>query len=88
MIPSLHALVLPKIPVRLGHSFYAVATLHAAVGIVAEIAGIYVLVAAGTAWLPERWRLRNFRATMRAVLALWWAALILGVATYVRWYVH
>ncbi len=86
MIPSLHALVLPKIPARLGHSFYAIATLHGVVGLVAEIAAVYVLVAAGTTWLPERWRLRNFRATMQAVLALWWVALALGVTTYVRWY--
>jgi len=86
MVPSLHAVVLPKIPSRMGHSFYAVATLHAAAGLVAEIAAIYVLVATGTAWLPERWRLRKFRTTMRVVLALWWVAIVLGVATYVRWY--
>ena len=65
MAPSLHALVLPKIPARLGQSFYAVAMLHAAIGLVAEIAAVYIMLAAGTAWLPERCRLRKFRPAMR-----------------------
>jgi hypothetical protein len=88
MIPSLHALVLPKLSTRLGHSFYLVATLHGALGLFAEIAGIYVLVAAGTEWLPPRWQLRKFRLVMRAVLVLWWLALASGVATYFRWYLR
>jgi hypothetical protein len=86
MAPSLYERVLPKIPARLGRSFYALATAHAACAIIAEAGGIYVLLAAGTRWLPERWRLRNFKTAMRTVLALWWIALLLGVATYMRWY--
>ena len=87
MAPSLYERVLPKIPARMGRSFYALATAHAASGIIAEAGALYVLLAEGTAWLPERWRLRNFKAAMRTVLALWWIALLLGFATYMRWYV-
>ena len=87
MIPSFHGKVLPKIPARLSRAFYALATVHAVTASVAQAAACYVLIAAGTAWLPSRWRLKNFKATMRTVLVLWWMALLLGVATYVRWYV-
>lgn len=87
MIPSFHSQVLPKIPAKLGRAFYALATAHAMTASVAQAAALYVLLAAGTAWLPARWRLKNFKTVMRAVLMLWWMALLLGVATYVRWYV-
>jgi len=39
MIPSFRAQVLPKIPPRLGKAYYALATAHAALGAVTEIAG-------------------------------------------------
>lgn len=87
MIPSFHSQVLPKIPAKLGRAFYALATAHAMTASVAQAAALYVLLAAGTAWLPAQWRLKNFKTVMRAVLMLWWMALLLGVATYVRWYV-
>jgi len=87
MIPSLHRHVLPKIPAKLGRLFYALATVHAVTASVAQAAAFYILLAAGTAWLPSRCRLNNFKTAMRAVLVLWWIALLLGVATYVRWYV-
>ena len=88
MVPSFHERVQPKIPHKLGRSFYAVATAHAALGSLAEGAGIYVLLAAGTNILPKRLRMTNYKAWMRVVLVLWWLALLLGLATYVRWYVH
>lgn len=87
MIPSFHRQVLPKIPAKLDRAFYALATVHAVTASVAQAAALYVLLAAGTAWLPSRWRLKNFKVVMRAVLLLWWMALLLGLATYVRWYV-
>jgi uncharacterized membrane protein YozB (DUF420 family) len=87
MIPSLNRQVLPKIPARLGWPFYTLATVHAVTASAAQAAAFYVLLAAGTVWLPSRWRLKNFKTAMRTVLVLWWMALLLGVATYVRWYV-
>lgn len=87
MIPSFHRQVLPRIPARLGRAFYALATVHAITASVAQAAAVYVLLAAGTTWLPSRWRLKNFKTGMRTALTLWWIALLLGVATYVRWYI-
>jgi len=88
MAPSFYIQLAPKIPQSLRKSYYAVAAGHAALGVIAELAGLYVILAAGTDVLPHRLRLRNYRKWMRATLVLWWVVLLLGVATYVRWYVR
>ena len=87
MIPSFQVHVSPKIPLKLGKAYYALATAHAALGSVTEIAGLYILLAAGTSVLPEKFRITKYKAWMRAALALWWLVLLLGFATYGRWYV-
>ena len=88
MAPSFYIQLAPKIPQAMRKSYYAIATGHSALGVVAELTGLYVILAAGTNLLPKFLRLRNYRGWMRATLILWWAVLLLGVATYVRWYVH
>jgi hypothetical protein len=86
MIPSFRERVIPRIPLRIGKPYYAVATAHAALGTVTEIAALYILLAAGTHVLPEKFRLTRYKLWMRTLLVLWWAVLALGFATYVRWY--
>jgi uncharacterized membrane protein YozB (DUF420 family) len=87
MIPSFRVHVLPRIPARLGRTYYALATAHAALGTVTELAGLYILLSAGTSVLPEKLRITKYKAWMRTVLVLWWVVLLLGCATYARWYV-
>jgi len=87
MVPSFRTQVLPRIPVKLSRPYFALATAHAALGSMAELAAVYILVAAGTRLLPERLRLKRYKLWMRTVLALWWLALFMGFATYARWYV-
>lgn len=87
MIPSFRVHVLPRVPARLGKAYYALATTHGAFGTVTELAGLYVLLSAGTNLLPEKLRITKYKAWMRTVLALWWVVLLLGMATYTRWYV-
>jgi uncharacterized membrane protein YozB (DUF420 family) len=87
MIPSFRAHVSPKIPLKLNKTYYALATAHAALGTVTELAALYILVAAGTGVLPQKFRIANYKLWMRSVLLLWWLVLLLGFATYVRWYV-
>jgi uncharacterized membrane protein YozB (DUF420 family) len=86
MIPSFRLQVIPKVPLKLGKAYYALATVHATLGTITEIAGLYVLLAAGTSILPERFRITKYKRWMRAVLMLWWVVLLLGFATYARWY--
>ncbi|HKW63222.1 MAG TPA: hypothetical protein VJN89_11800 [Candidatus Acidoferrum sp.] len=75
------------IPAKLSKSYFALATTHAALGSIAELAALYILVAAGTRLLPEKLRLSRYKLWMRSVLLLWWLVLFLGFATYARWHV-
>ena len=87
MIPSFYVHVSRNIPAKLGKAYYALPTAHAALGSITEIAGLYILLAAGTNVVPQRFRMTNYKLWMRSVLALWWLVLLLGLVTYVRWYV-
>jgi hypothetical protein len=87
MIPSFRVHVLPRVPAKLGKVYYALATTHGAFGAVTELAGLYILLSSGTSVLPEKLRITRYKVWMRTVLALWWVVLLLGMATYTRWYV-
>jgi len=79
--------VLPKLPAKLGKAYYALATTHGAFGTITELAGLYILLSAGTTVLPEKLRITKYKVWMRSILVLWWVALLMGMATYTRWYV-
>jgi len=79
--------VAPGLPSHLDRSYYLLATVHGILGLAAELLGLYVLLVAGTRFLPERLRFTRYKAWMRLALVLWWLDLLLGLATYYRWYV-
>ena len=87
MAPSFREQVLPRIPAKLSKLYFALATAHATLGSITELAALYVVLAAGTRLLPMRLRIVRYKLWMRTVLALWWVVLLLGFATYARWYV-
>jgi uncharacterized membrane protein YozB (DUF420 family) len=87
MLPSFRLQVAPKIPLKLGKAYYALATAHCALGAVVECAALYILLAAGTKLLPEKLRITRYKVWMRTVLLGWWIVLLLGIATYARWYI-
>lgn len=87
MLSSFQHHVAPRIPLKLGKSFYALATAHAAIGAIVECAALYILLAAGTTLMPEKLRLIRYKLWMRTVLVGWWAVILLGAATYARWYI-
>jgi uncharacterized membrane protein YozB (DUF420 family) len=87
MLPSFHVHVIPKIPAKLDKAYYSLATAHAVLGAVTEIAALYILLSAGTNIVPQQFRLTRYKLWMRSVLVLWWLVLLFGLATYVRWYV-
>jgi hypothetical protein len=85
MVPSFHVHVSPKIPLKIGMAYYALATAHGALGSVTEVAGLYILLCAGTNVLPRKFRVSEYKPWMRSLLVLWWLVLLLGLATYARW---
>jgi len=86
MWPSFHELVLPRIPARLARRYYAVATIHGALGAATELFGLYILLVAGTQVLPKTWRFQRWRLWMHVELAIWWVVVLSGVGTYFLWY--
>lgn len=86
MLPSFERAVEPGIPAKLGRSYYWLSTAHASVGIVAELLGLYILLAAGTTLLPKSARLTRYKPWMHRAFVAWWLAVIFGLLTYLRWY--
>jgi uncharacterized membrane protein YozB (DUF420 family) len=67
--------------------YYAAATIHALLGIAAELLGLYVVVVAGTNALPDWLSFTNWKRWMRVELILWSVVLLTGVGTYYVWYI-
>jgi uncharacterized membrane protein YozB (DUF420 family) len=76
----------PSFRPSLAHRASAIATIHGSLGILAELLGLYIVLAAGTNLLPGRLRFKRWKLWMRIELALWWLVLLLGVGTYWLWY--
>jgi uncharacterized membrane protein YozB (DUF420 family) len=91
MLPPFRDQVQPQLPGSLGDRFYAVATVHALIGVITQVLGLYILLdillVAGTKLLPRRLRFRRFKPWMRFELALWWIVVLAGVGHYAVWYI-
>jgi len=55
-------------------------------GVIAELLGLYIVLAAGTEILPPRLRISRWKLWMRIELVLWWLVIVTGVLTYHVWY--
>jgi hypothetical protein len=75
-----------QLPGKIGKPHYELAAAHGGLGSVAEIGGLYILLAAGTNLLPEKFRIKRYIFWMRSVLLVWWIVPLLGMATYARWH--
>src|SRR5258708_1144511 len=82
MFPVFHRQVLPKLPGRIGKPYYALAATHAALGGVAELAGLYILLAGGTRLLSWKFRNRADQILVRSVLVNLWVGLFLCNAPF------
>src|SRR6202030_4489681 len=68
MWPSFHGQVLPALPKHLTDGYYGAATAHGILGAVAELLGLYILLAVGTDALPRRVRIIRLKLWMRIEL--------------------
>ena len=87
MWPSFQQQVKPSLTKILHKRYYAVATIHAVLGITAELLGLYIVIVVGTNVLPQWLRFNNWKLWMRTELALWTIVLVSGVGTYYALYV-
>jgi len=56
--------------------------IHGLLGVVAQVAGIYVILRMRTGLIPPRFRVRDFRLVMRWTLWLWTVIFVLGIGIY------
>ncbi len=81
MIRSLVANILPGIPARLGEKIYAVATVHAVVGMIGLVLGVFVVLRAN-GLMPQRLRFQNYKRFMGISYALYMAGTLTGVIVF------
>lgn len=87
MAPSFHKQVQPQVPGGLKEAYYLVPYIHATLGTIAEVLGLYIVLVAATKLLPKKLRFRRYKPWMRTELALWWLVIVIGLSTYYIWYI-
>ena len=87
MWPAFRRQVSPRFPRVLHRSYYAVPVIHAALGMAAELLGLYIALVAGTNVLPAWLRFKNWKRWMRTEFVLWLVVAATGMATYYAWYI-
>lgn len=87
MWPAMRDQVMPAVPKVFRKWYFAAPSIHAIVGITAELLGLFIALVAGTNVLPHWLRFRNWKRWMRTELVLWWIVVLSGVGTYYAWYI-
>jgi hypothetical protein len=71
MWPSFQQQVRPALPKGFHRWYYAAATIHALLGVTAELLGLYIVIIASTRVLPRSLRFKDWKRRMRVGLMLW-----------------
>lgn len=82
MIPALHLIHADALSRMVVNRVTVAVAIHVVVGTAALLVGAWVILVAGTPLVPERFRFSDYKRWMRALLTLWWLALVLGLAIY------
>ena len=86
MISSFLIFILPGIPGKLLEGSYGVTTVHALVGMVGLVLGVFVVLR-GNELVPQSLRFTNYKLYMRIAYALYMVSTLIGVAVYLDVYV-
>jgi uncharacterized membrane protein YozB (DUF420 family) len=86
MIRSFTVHILPGIPGRLLEGDYAVTTVHAIVGMIGLLLGIFVVLR-GNGLVPKGLRFKNYKPFMRTAYAIYMMATLIGVIVYLETFV-
>jgi uncharacterized membrane protein YozB (DUF420 family) len=82
MVSSFWIHILPGIPSKLGEGDYAVTTIHALVGTVGLVLGVFIVLR-GNNLVPKALRFKNYKLFMRTSYAIYMLATLLGVFVYI-----
>jgi uncharacterized membrane protein YozB (DUF420 family) len=86
MISSFVIHILPGIPGKLNQGDYALTTVHAIVGTVGMLLGVFIVLRANKL-VPKALRFRNYKLYMRTSYIIYMLATILGVIVYITVYI-
>jgi uncharacterized membrane protein YozB (DUF420 family) len=86
MISSFVIHILPGIPGKLNQGDYALTTVHAIVGTVGMLLGVFIVLRANKL-VPKALRFRNYKLYMRTSYVIYMLATFLGVIVYITVYV-
>ena len=86
MVRSFVLYILPGIPGSFGHGSYAVSTVHAVVGALGMVLGLFVVLR-GNELVPRGLRFSNYKLFMRVSYALYMLGTLTGVIVYYVVYV-
>jgi len=86
MISSFLIFILPGIPGKLLEGSYGVTTVHALVGMVGLVLGVFVVLR-GNELVPQSLRFTNYKLYMRIAYALYMVSTLIGAVVYVVVYV-
>jgi uncharacterized membrane protein YozB (DUF420 family) len=79
--------IFPGIPAKLLEGSYGVTAVHAFVGLVGLLLGVFVVLR-GNKLVPRALRFANYKAFMRVSYVLYMAATLIGVVVYVVAFVY
>lgn len=86
MVGSFVGFTMPKIPSQFAHLPIWVTTVHACVGIITFLLGMFVVLRANKL-VPQALRFTNYKLFMRTAYALYMFATLIGIAVYLVTYV-
>jgi uncharacterized membrane protein YozB (DUF420 family) len=86
MITSFVIYILPGIPGKLFEGTYGVTTLHAFIGLLGLLLGVFVVLR-GNELVPGRFRFKNYKLFMRSSYTFYMLATFVGVIVYIQVYI-
>ena len=87
MVVAYYEYVLPGVPAELRSAHGIVSTIHAALGLLAVLCGIYLILRMNQI-IPKRWRVKWWKNLMRFTLGLYLLVGLFGLGIYYVWYVR
>ncbi|MGZ6317252.1 MAG: hypothetical protein ACXWNQ_08340 [Anaerolineales bacterium] len=86
MVGSFVGFVLPDIPGKLNQPVTKITTIHAAIGTVCFLLGVFIVLRANKL-VPKALRFKNYKLFMRTSYVLYMVTTLIGIAVYVVTYV-
>lgn len=87
MINSFLVYILPGIPGKLNEGSYGITTVHAIVGMVGMLLGVFIVLRANNL-VPKALQFKHYKRLMRISYCMYMLATFLGVVVYIVVYVY